>query len=44
LSEGSANEYIAERKKAGSENAYDIYEEDVNDLMYFIEEGGSLLE
>jgi hypothetical protein len=44
LSEESANEYISERKLAGSDNVYDIFEEDVNDLMYFIEEGGSLLE
>ena len=44
LSEESANEYISERKLAGSENAYDIYEENIDDLMYFIEEGGSLVE
>lgn len=44
LSEESANEYIAERKKDGSENAYDIYEENIDDLMYFLEEGGSLAE
>ena len=44
LSEESANEYISERKLAGSDNVYDIFEEDVNDLMYFIEEGGSLVE
>ena len=44
LSEESANEYIVERKLAGSDNVYDIFEEDVNDLMYFIEEGGSLAE
>ena len=44
MSEESANEYISERKKAGSENAYDIYEENIDDLMYFLEEGGTLVE
>ena len=44
LNEESANEYIAERKKAGSDMQYDVFEEDIDDLMYFLEEGGSLLE
>lgn len=44
LNEESANEYIAERKKAGSDMQYDVFEEDINELMYFIEEGGTLKE
>ena len=44
LSEESAQEYINERKLAGSNNVYDIFEENIDDLMYFIEEGGSLVE
>ena len=44
LSEESAQEYIVERKLAGSDMQYDVFEENIDDLMYFIEEGGSLLE
>lgn len=43
LSEESAQEYIDERKLAGSSNVYDIFEENVDDLMYFLEEGGKLV-
>jgi hypothetical protein len=44
MSEESANEYIAKRKADGSDNLYDVFEEDIDDLMYFLEEGGTLLE
>lgn len=44
LSEESANEYIFERKLAGSGMMYDIFEEDIDDLMYFLQEGGTLSE
>lgn len=44
LSEESANEYIFERKLAGSGMMYDIFEEDIDDLIYFLQEGGTLLE
>ena len=44
LSEESANEYIAKRKADGSDNLYDVFEEDIDDLMYFLEEGGTLSE
>ncbi len=43
LREESAQEYIDERKLAGSSNVYDIFEENVDDLMYFLEEGGKLV-
>ena len=44
MSEESANEYIAKRKADGSDNLYDVFEEDIDDLMYFLEEGGTLSE
>ena len=44
LSEESANKYIAKRKAEWSWMQYDVFEEDVDDLMYFLEEGGTLLE
>ena len=44
LSEESANKYIAKRKAEWSWMQYDVFEEDIDDLMYFLEEGGTLLE
>lgn len=44
LSEESANKYIAKRKADGSDMQYDVFEEDIDDLMYFLQEGGTLSE
>lgn len=44
LNEESAQEYINKRKADGSSMMYDVFEEDIDDLMYFLEEGGTLLE